>query len=85
MKTNHTSAITISLIIVLVLVLAYAIFIQPTASAQTTGTAALVLQATPTPPAEDKSVIGSTDGILIMGFVITLLVTLPLLFRKKGK
>ncbi|HRQ23910.1 MAG TPA: hypothetical protein PLF42_10840 [Anaerolineales bacterium] len=41
-------------------------------------------QVTPTPPA-DSSEIGSTDGILIMGFVIALIVTLPLIFRKQGK
>jgi hypothetical protein len=41
-------------------------------------------QVTPTPPV-DSSEIGSTDGILIMGFVIALIVTLPLIFRKQGK
>jgi hypothetical protein len=40
---------------------------------------------TPTPPAQGVDEIGSTDGILLMGFVIALIIILPLFFRKKGK
>jgi hypothetical protein len=50
----------------------------------TTG-AALFFQSTPTPqPEEDKSEVGSTDGIVIMGGVITLIVILPILARRKA-
>jgi len=38
---------------------------------------------TPTPNFEDQSVIGSTNGILIMGFIITGLAILPLFIRRK--
>ena len=50
----------------------------------TTG-AAFLLQTTPTPQLEeDKSVVGSTDGIVIMGGIITLIVILPILARRKA-
>lgn len=42
-----------------------------------------VAQATTTPLAEASSEIGSTDGILVMGIVIVLIVTLPLVFKKR--
>lgn len=48
-------------------------------------TAAYFLQATPTPPVEeDRSVIGSTDGIVVMGGVIALIVLVPILLRWKA-
>ena len=38
---------------------------------------------TPTPPAQERGTeAGSTDGILVMGFVIVLIIVLPLAFRK---
>ena len=62
--------------------LAYSI--QPTSFVNKIG-AALFFQTTPTPKAkEDKSVVGSTDGIVIMGGVITLIVLLPVLARRKA-
>lgn len=82
MKTSHISTIVL-LFIILVSLLAFANFNQPAVSAQ--GAAGFALQTTPTPPVDDTSVIGSTDGILIMGIVIVSIVTLPLLFRKKRK
>lgn len=83
MKTSPIPAIVAILFFIIVFALAFVYFNQPAVSAQ--GAAGLALQITPTPPVEDVSVIGSTDGILIMGIVIVLIVTLPLLFRKKGK
>lgn len=48
-------------------------------------TAAYFLQVTPTPPVEeDRSVIGSTDGIVVMGGVIVLIVLIPILLRWKA-
>lgn len=73
-----------ALIIALVLILALTNFTLTPTSAQYTGAAALPLQITPTPASDDGSEIGSTDGILIMGIVIVLIVILPMLFRKKG-
>jgi hypothetical protein len=57
---------------------------QPVASIQTLGAATLSTQIiTPTPPAEDQSRIGSTDGILIMGIVIVAITSFPIFFKKK--
>jgi len=48
-------------------------------------TTALFLQTTPTPPIEeDHSVVGSTDGIIIMGGVIALIVLVPILVKRKS-
>lgn len=46
--------------------------------------AALILQVTPTPPAQDLSEIGSTDGIVIMGILIALIVIVPILLRREA-
>lgn len=48
-------------------------------------TAALFLQTTPTPPVEkDHSVIGSTDGIVVMGAIIALIVLVPIIVQRKS-
>ncbi|NWG35665.1 MAG: hypothetical protein HXY42_14640 [Chloroflexi bacterium] len=48
-------------------------------------TAAYFLQVTPTPPVEeDRSVVGSTDGIVAMGGVIALIVLIPIFLRWKA-
>jgi hypothetical protein len=47
--------------------------------------AVLFLQTTPTPPVEeDLSVVGSTDGIVLMGGVIAVIVLIPILARRKS-
>lgn len=45
--------------------------------------AAMMAQTTPTPEQEDLSEVGSTDGIVIMGGVIALIVFIPILARYK--
>jgi len=46
--------------------------------------AALFFQLTTTPqPQEDRSEIGSTDGITIMSFVIITIIIVPILLQKK--
>jgi predicted ferric reductase len=74
------------LIILLVAALVLTSFHQPVVLAQQTN-AALTLQPEPTPASvwQAADEIGSTDGILLMGIVIVLIVTLPLLFHKQGK
>jgi hypothetical protein len=48
-------------------------------------TASLLLQTTPTPKVEeDRSEVGSTDKIVIMGGVITLIVLIPILTQRKA-
>lgn len=46
--------------------------------------AAFFLQTTPTPEQVDISEVGSTDGIVVMGFVIVAIVVLPILLRRKA-
>lgn len=56
---------------------------RPASSPSTT--AAYLLNATPTPPAEmDRTEVGSTDGIVVMGGVIALIVLVPILVKRKS-
>lgn len=80
MKKTFTLTVSILFFTLLILGLMLSAFNQAPVSAQSVQS----LQTTPTPQT-DTSVIGSTDGILIMGIVIVLIVTLPLLFRKRSK
>ena len=45
---------------------------------------AFFLQPTKTPQPQDLSEIGSTDGIVVMGFVIALIIIIPILLRRKS-
>jgi membrane protein YdbS with pleckstrin-like domain len=47
------------------------------------GGAAFFLPSTSTPQPKDMSEIGSTDGIVIMGILIALIVIIPILWRRK--
>jgi hypothetical protein len=46
--------------------------------------AAFFLQTTPTPVQVDRSEVGSTDGIVVMGFVLVAIVILPILIRRRA-
>jgi len=48
------------------------------------GAAAFYSQVTSTPQVEDASEIGSTDGIVLMGIIIVLLVVVPILLQRKS-
>lgn len=82
MKIKHFIWIA-SLFIALVIALVVAVFDQPVSASQNTDTASIAIQTTPTLLAEGVSVIGSTDGILLMGFIIVLIVIVPLLVYRK--
>jgi hypothetical protein len=85
MKTSYIFGIAL-VFITLVFVLASTNFNQSEVSAKNLGAASLSMQiATPTPPVENVSEVGSTDGIVIMGFVLVVIVTLPVLFHKRRK
>jgi hypothetical protein len=45
--------------------------------------AAFFLQTTATPQPADQSEIGSTDGIVVMGLIIVLIVSIPILARRR--
>ena len=44
----------------------------------------LFQEPTATPPAEDISEIGSTDGIIVLGGVLVLIVIVPIFFYRKA-
>ena len=47
-------------------------------------TSLFAAQPTSTPQQDDLSEIGSTDGILVMGFLIALIVVVPILWHRKA-
>ena len=81
MKTKNIFSACIFLLAILTLLLVMVNFDLPSVAAKdmTMNT----VQVTATPPVDDSSEIGSTEGILIMGIVIVLIVTLPLVFQKR--
>ncbi len=82
MKTTRIFGITL-LFIALVLAFVIAYFYHPVAAAQNFGIPSSSLQATPIPVVDGTSVIGSTDGIMLMGVIISTIIIVPLLFRIK--
>ena len=75
----------IMLLGIFVLALSFSACSQPLALSYNSGAAALSMQVTPEPPVEDRSRIGSTDSIFVMGIVIVALTSLPVLLRRKKK
>ncbi|MBK9927600.1 MAG: hypothetical protein IPP66_20210 [Anaerolineales bacterium] len=47
-------------------------------------TASILLQTTPTPVEEDRSEVGDTDLIVILGGVITAIILIPVLIQRKS-
>jgi hypothetical protein len=46
--------------------------------------AELFVQPTATPEPEDLSEIGSTDGIIVMGLIIALIIVIPIMVRRES-
>jgi len=84
MKINYFFGI-VFLFTALALVFIMVNFNQPVAVAQNPGAASISLQTTPGPAMDDTSRIGSTDGIMLMGVIISMIVIVPVLFRRKKK
>ncbi|HLO14680.1 MAG TPA: hypothetical protein VK206_07625 [Anaerolineales bacterium] len=76
--------ITIGLGLVLALFSAALTYSAPPAMQGDLAAAALFLQPTGTPQPEDLSKIGSTNGIIAMGFIIALIIVIPILLRRKS-
>jgi hypothetical protein len=86
MKTSYIFGIALIIIVLIFVLVAATNFDHPTVSAKNLSAASLSMQiTTPTPLVGDRSEVGSTDGIVIMGFVLVIIVTLPLLFHIKIK
>lgn len=85
MKIARRFPVAAILSLLFVITLTLANFEQPAASTLGTATPLVSTQTAAAVPASATSEIGSTDGILFMGVVIALIVTLPLLLRKKRR
>jgi hypothetical protein len=90
MKKLMRPIVTIGLGIVLTLfsaALNYSYSASPAIQGTVSATA-VFLQSTPTttttPQPEDLSEIGSTDGIITMGIIISLIIIIPILLRRKS-
>ena len=76
--------ITVAIGFVLALLSAALTYSAPPAMDENFGAAVFFLQSTSTPQPKDVSEIGSTDGIVIMGFLIALIVIIPILWHRKA-
>jgi len=83
MKTTQILGVLAVFFIILFPALGFSNITHPLPESVSRNSVIIQQQVTPTPIAQDKSVIGSTNGILVMGIVIVAIVTLPLLFRKR--
>ena len=84
MRRSLRPIITIGLGFVLALFSAALTYSIPPAMEGDFGAAAFFMQSTSTPPPPDLSEIGSTDGIVVMGFLISLIIIIPILIRRKS-
>jgi hypothetical protein len=85
MKRYFRPAVVLSISIMIALVSAAVTYTARTYGSSYTTTAAYFLQTTPSPQAEDdRSEVGSTDGIVVMGGVIAMIVLIPILVRRKA-
>jgi len=84
MRKSLRPIITLGLGFVLALFSAALTFSAPPAMQGNPAAAAFFLQPTKTPRPQDLSEIGSTDGIIVMGFVIALIIVIPILLRRKA-
>lgn len=86
MKTFYIFGITLAFIVLVFALVATVNYDYPTISPKNVSAASLSMQiTTPIQSAENVSEVGSTDGIVIMGFVLVIVVIVPLLFRRKKK
>jgi hypothetical protein len=76
--------ITVGLGLVLALFSAALTYSAPPAVRGDSVSAEFFLQPTTTPAPEDHSEIGSTDGIIVMGLIIALIVVIPILVQRKS-
>jgi hypothetical protein len=84
MKKLMRPLITIVLGSLLALFSAALTYSTPPTVAGAFGGASLFLEATSTPQPKDLSEIGSTDGIVIMGITIALIIIVPILLQRKS-
>ena len=84
MKRLISPLITIGLGVLLAILSAALTYSSPSQAQKAFTDSSYFLQTTPTPQQEDRSEVGSTDEIVIMGGVIALIVIVPILLRQKS-
>ena len=84
MKRLIPPLITIGLGVLLAILSAALTYSSPSQAQKALTGSAYILQTTPTPQQEDRSEVGSTDEIVILGGVIALIVIVPILLRQKS-
>ena len=84
MKKLVRPVITLALGLLLALFSAALTFATTPATEGNFGGAAFFMQSTSTPPPQDISEVGSTDGIVIMGALIALIIIVPILLRRSS-
>ena len=83
MKKIARPLITLGLGLFLAFFSAALTYFPPSNTQSAMSSAAFFSQITPTPEQQDKSEIGSTDQIVVLGVVICIIVVLPILLRRK--
>jgi hypothetical protein len=84
MKRLMPSLITIVLSLGLAIFTAALTYSAPSEARANVANSDLSVQVTPTAPASDRSVIGSTDQIVVMGGVIAAIIIVPILVSRKS-
>ena len=84
MKKVMRPIITIALGLALALFSAALTYSAPSATEANLAAAGFFVQPTKTPQPKGVSEIGSTDGIVAMGFVIVLIIIIPILLQRKS-
>jgi len=85
MKPTHILGIASLIVLLLATTLVLSAFHQAPEPSAGLATQSLQSRVTPLQVGTDLSEIGSTTGILIMGSVIVVIITAPLLLRKKRR
>jgi hypothetical protein len=83
MKSHHFLGIAVLIVLLLAATFVVSAFHQPLVPVTGLEASAVQNKAVPAQIDTDLSEIGSTSGILVMGFVIVLIISGPLIFRKK--
>jgi len=85
MKKHIPPAIILGISLIVALTIAAITYTERISSLDYSTTASILLQTTPTSQVEeDRSEIGSTDLIVVMGAVITMIVLIPILVQRKS-
>ena len=85
MKPFHILGFATLIVLMLATVLVISAFNQPSQPTTRLNTAAIQSRINLPQESTDLSVVGSTTGIVIMGFLIVLIITIPQLLRKKRR